>query len=139
MSRFLRLFVAAFLALAVPIQGLAGVTMASCSGGHAPAMAAMQGHDHGAMTHGAHGGAAPHAGMAHGHPDAPGAPGEDVPEGHNCAACAACCNLSAAPVPAVAAASADRPSSLPIPFLETRHASAQARGLERPPSHTALG
>lgn len=137
MTRLLRLVLAAFLALAVPLQGLAGATMASCSGAHGQAALAPGGaHDHAAMGHEA-AGHTHHAAMGHAH--AGEEPAADRHEGHNCAACAACCNLSAAPVPALAVASPDRPSSIAIPFFGTAHASAQARGLERPPSIALLG
>lgn len=130
MLRFLRLLLAALLVLAVPIQGLAGVTMASCSG----ARAHVVGHDHAMMGHGATADAGHAAAMEHGPHGAAPSPAEDSREGHNCAACAACCNLSAAPVPAFAEASGERPPSQPIPFFGTTHPSVQARGLERPPS-----
>src|SRR5687767_8559326 len=114
MHRLLRLFLAAFLMLAVPLHGLAGVTMAACALAHGErqAMHVME-HDHAAME----------AGMDHGahHGDHPGEAGEDH-KAHNCAACAACGSLSAAPITALDLASASPVPSVAIPFLEVRHA-----------------
>ena len=132
MPRLLRLLVAFFLVLAVPLQGLAGVTMASCSGTHAVAGDGAALHGHGAMGHGeshGHYEAMHHAGHDMGH----ASPGESA-DGHSCAACAACCSLSVVPAAALATLTAERPSSHPIPFFGSAHASVQARGLERPPS-----
>jgi hypothetical protein len=128
MHRLLRLFLAAFLALAVPLQGLAGVTMSACAMAHGQeaAMHAVA-HDHGAME--ADSG---HHGEGH-------APAGDEHQAHNCAACAACCSLSAAPANALALASAAPAPSVAIPFVEVRHASVQPAGLERPPSTVLLG
>ena len=134
MRRFLHLMLAAFLALAVPLQGLAGVTMASCGGAHAAA--AGGGHGHDAMDPGA--GHADHAAMDHAGHDMSHETGNDATD-HNCAACAACCSLTLLPAAAIAATLPDRPSSQPIPFFGSAHASVQARGLERPPSPTFLG
>jgi hypothetical protein len=131
MRRFLRSLAILMLALAVPLQGLAGVTMAACGGAHAHVA------DHHAGMHGQE--AAHPGGMHHYH-----AAGHDgaAPEGHqahDCAACAACCNLSAAPIPAVAVSGPDSPSAGLIPFFGSAHASVQARGLERPPSPSIPG
>jgi len=137
MTRILRLLLCTCLALAVPLQGLAGVTMASCSGTHA-AHSGVEGHDHHALGqgsgHGDHGPAMRHAGHDMGPEFSGGESG-----GHDCAACAACCSLSPVPTPALAAATPERPSSQPIPFFESAHPSAHARGLERPPSTPFLG
>ena len=117
--------------LAVPLQGLAGVTMAACALAHGQgqAMHVME-HDHAAME----------AGMEHGahHADPSGAAGEEH-KAHNCAACAACGSLSAAPTTALDLATASPVPSVAIPFLEARHASVQPAGLERPPSTILLG
>ena len=137
MSRVFHSLVALFLALAVPLQGLAGVTMAACGSapGHATQAAvhdhAAMGHDHAAMGH-------DHAAMGHAVAPAKHHGAADTPD-HRCTACAACCNLSAAPVPAVAFHGASVAPSLAIPFLETARASVAPDGLERPPSPSNLG
>jgi len=136
MHRFARLLMAAFLAFAVPVQGLAGVTMAACGaahGGNAVSHHAM-GHDHAAMAH-------DHAARVHDHADMTGthAGAGEAHAAHNCAACAACCSLSAAPVPALLATAAGPAPSAAIPFLEGAHDSVAPRGLERPPSTLLVG
>jgi hypothetical protein len=136
MTRFARLLLAAFLALAVPLQGLAGVTMAACASAHGPGVSADGRHDHAAMQqHAAHDHG---AGQEHGH-------GVDAELGasshpaHDCAACAACCSLSGGPPNTLANSGASPVPSVVIPFLESRHASVQPAGLERPPSPSLLG
>lgn len=131
MRRFLRSLAILMLALAVPLQGLAGVTMAACGGAHAHVA------DHHAGMHGQE--AAHHAGMHHDHAAGHDGAGPEGHQAHDCAACAACCNLSAAPIPAVAVSGPDSPSVGPIPFFGSAHASVQARGLERPPSRSIPG
>lgn len=130
MCRVLRLFLAVFLAFAVPLQGLAGTTMAACGAAHGN-RAAHDGHDmamdHGAMDHG-----------AMGHDVHPAADSGPVHETHDCAACAACCSLSAAPAPALLVQGANPAPSIVIPFLEVARASFAPEGLERPPSLLAL-
>lgn len=141
MACLFRLLLATLLAFAVPLQGLAGVTMAACgpthdaqavhgSGGHA---AGANAHDHAAMAH-------DHAAMGH----EPGALPPVTSTGgdhtsHGCTACAACCSLSAAPVPAATFHGASPAPNLAIPFLEVSRASFQPAALERPPSPSYLG
>jgi uncharacterized protein involved in copper resistance len=144
MTRVMRLLVILLLTLAVPLQGLAGVTMAACGmahgiqGGaamsHGPGPAAM---DHSAMDHAA----MDHAAMGHGHSDAAPHASDQGPmhEAHDCAACAACCSLSAAPVPALLVQGASPAPSVAIPFLEVARASFAPEGLDRPPSPAVLG
>lgn len=138
MARLVRFFVAAFLAVAVPLQGLAGVTMAACGpthGGQAMHHAAKgddsvaMNHDHAAMEHEGHDAG---AGISSGG-------GEGDHSGHRCTACAACCSLSAAPVPAFVFHGASPAPSVAIPFLEIDRASFQPAALERPPSPSYLG
>lgn len=143
MSRVFRILVALCLALAVPLQGLAGVTMAACGTVHAHSAMASA-----AATHGDSAMAHDHAAMGHdhaamGHEGAGAAPasheGEKNAADHRCTACAACCNLSAAPVPAVAFQGAVPAPNLAIPFLEAARASVAPDGLERPPRPPHLG
>lgn len=137
MARFYRFLLAAFLAVAVPLQGLAGVTMAACGplhGGGAIHPAETTGHDHAAPGH-------DHAAMGHGEAAAsiPAGSLDGDHAGHRCTACAACCSLSAAPVPAFEFHGASPAPSLAIPFLEVSRASFQPAALERPPSPSNLG
>jgi hypothetical protein len=132
MHRFLRLVLAAFLAFAVPLQGLAGVTMAACAGDHHPSAASHAGeHDHSAMHAAGMAAEHDHAGMTHG--------GGESHAAHDCAACAACCSFSGGPPNALDLSGASPVPSVVIPFTESRHASVQPAGLERPPSPSILG
>lgn len=138
MARLVRIFIAVFLTVAVPLQGLAGVTMAACGpthGGQVMHVPAAKGHDHDAMGH-------DHASMGHGDAMAEISAGGGIDgdhAGHRCAACAACCSLSAAPVPAFVFHGASPAPSLAIPFLEIERVSFQPAGIERPPSPSYLG
>jgi hypothetical protein len=131
MPRLVRMLLAVLLVLAVPLQGLAGVTMAACAEGHGHS--GVEAHDHAAMAHGHDAAGHDHAAMGHGADPGP------VHDGHDCAACAACCSLSAVVMAVLVASAGDPPSSAVIPFFGAAHASVPARGLERPPSASFPG
>src|SRR5689334_1437040 len=132
MPSAMRRFLALFLVLAVPLQGLAGVTMAACASTHGASHQEAQVHDHVAMGH-------DHAAMDRSEAGAtdPGEAGD--PSSHRCAACAACCGLMVVPAPTFVLAGASPAPSLAIPFLEVARVSFQPATLERPPSPSNLG
>ena len=125
MGLFVRTLLIWLLALAVPAQGAAGVTMAFCSlnhpGGGSAAAAHVEAHaehEHPGYKH-----ERPGNGVQHGHPGAGAQPSDNaaaaadasVPtrfvqsDSHKCTACASCCSAAAilntvldVPVPALA-------------------------------------
>lgn len=120
MQVWLRLLIVWFIAIALPVQGMAGVTMAHCGSSHERMAAAAQVTPHQHADH--------DAAVAH-HHDGDAARGTDTPDHANaaqaqvkpdkmsslaqykCSLCASCCAGSALPsamprIPQVAAASA---------------------------------
>lgn len=144
MLRALRITLMWLIALAVPVQGFAAVTMFGCSPGHHGGMAASQtvvaqGHEreandplHGAMTEDADG--QPHdAGVSHNHSQSlkPHGATHKVAKG-NCTPCASCCVVAALPATAI--------QFDPVPLVDFFVLSVQSGvssflvdGLERPP------
>lgn len=149
MLRILRITLMWLIALAVPIQGSAAVTMFGCGPGHHGGMGSSQsvaadehaqGADHHSNgsdaavpeeveSHHHDGGAEPHD---HGHsPKAHGATVHKVAKG-NCTPCASCCVVAALPAKVI--------QFEPVPLVDFFAASIQsgvssflADGLERPP------
>lgn len=111
MRVWLKLLVVWFVAIALPLQGVAGVTMAHCGSSHermgAPADASPHGHaDHGA-------GAAHHHDAADTAQSEPG-PWSDLAQ-HKCSSCAACCAGTALPP---AAPGLPQLTAAPVVFTE---------------------
>ncbi|WP_088285999.1 hypothetical protein [Ideonella sp. A 288] len=110
MQVWLRLMIVWFIALALPVQGMAGAAMMHCGPGHhGPDAALTMPHDHGS----AHGSAHDEGATAHHHAamadsadlaDATASPQDKAPSGAvtdlskaKCSACAACCASAALP------------------------------------------
>ncbi len=144
MLRFLRITLMWLIALAVPIQGSAAVTMFGCGPGHHGGMGSFQTalpdehaqdadhHSHGAVAE--EGAGHHHDGdLAHDHSHSPKAQGtvHKVVKG-NCTPCASCCVVAALPATPI--------QFEPVPLVDFFVVSAQsgvssflADGLERPP------
>ena len=106
MQFWLRLLIVWFIAIALPVQGMAGVTMAHCGSSHERMGAATEAQQHRHADHEA--GAAPHhaAGVANGaaQPDHGAAIEAKAQSGklsdlaqYKCSSCASCCAGSALP------------------------------------------
>ena len=112
MWSWVRLLVVWCMAIALPLQGLAGVGMLHCGDGQAMvaviAADAAAHHDHDEHHAAGHHGHAAADGAAR---DQPGAHGDPSP--HTCSACAACCASSALPsaIPRL-----PRPADVPAVF-----------------------
>jgi len=122
MSRLVRLVLACLLALALPLQGAAGVLGLHC-----------QGHDGTETPCAAHATAHSHESMAEAQlhqPDGPGAAGVD--DAGVCSACAACCAASALP-PQVLRWAAPQLQPQPAVALRSATATFLTGGPERPP------
>jgi hypothetical protein len=141
MRRFLRVVFVWLAALALPVQGFAGVAMLHCmdgpQAGHDHAVA---GHDHAAHGH-AH--AVPHEPGPASVDEARAAPADavgalDAVPGHTCSACAACCAAVALPATAPPGV-AEPPAARTAPALD-RAAPPRfiTSGPERPPRTTRI-
>jgi hypothetical protein len=119
MQVWLRLLIVWFVAIALPVQGIAGVTMAHCGQSHERTGLAVQAshHDTGSAHH-HDAGTADHMHQAD-HAAAPQAssqPGKSSHPGqHKCSSCASCCAGSALPsaIPRL-----PEPTAAPAVFVE---------------------
>ena len=126
-NRAFRLFVAALLALLIPIQGIGAITTGVCMSleHHQGAPSdAHDGHGHEGHDHASHSGG--HAADSHSHSDA------DVNTGSHCGPCTACC--ASATIAGVISLSLGSPAShAPYAFSQSLPPSVQLDGLDRPP------
>jgi hypothetical protein len=136
----LRLLIVWLMALALPLQALASVTMLHCGPSHERMQGArasveadlLSPHAHGSASH-VHDGVAAsagHAGSLSGaaaQPEKPADPGK-----YKCSACAACCSIGALPSPALAVPAPAVSPTVFFAVVPTVGASAAA-GPERPP------
>lgn len=140
MWRLARIAIMWLLAAAIPLQGVAAATMASCGSaehGHLHLQRAMHGHEDAdaagpTMHEHAHdAGVALHVHAQADHSDA-GKSGLAHSQFHKCSACASCCANAAVPTQASAFEAVDLADFF-TPFVARSVAAYVTEGLERPP------